>query len=191
MIPVEFMIDAIDLGYLDGRNNNDDLKKGAKLNMPLWLAKGELYSRRMVRIEKPLYFTQRFADSLLVEPKVVNLKAKCKYWYIIGYKLCNILNNNNYDHNSHENIQLIIQLMQKSLYARKQEIINQSNHYRSDNYQIFKSYLSFVEENLFNCKHEMETFVHKWKNDIDFDKHIHSNSMKNKSILGKRKRSQM
>ena len=95
---------------------------------------------------------------------------------------------NNYLNDS----QLIISYLQKSLQLRNQEIIDQSHHYRSDNFELFKSYLCYIEIILFNNKHNIEKFIHNWKNDVVFD--INTNfhiSNKSKSILGKRKRSQI
>merc|ERR1719295_1559410 len=48
----------------------------------------QLHIRNMIRVERPIYFQTRFADALLVEPSVVNLRSKCEYWYVLGYKLC-------------------------------------------------------------------------------------------------------
>ena len=209
----------MDLGYLDDTNHSvnnsdendengdddkNDLKRGCQLNLPLWLVRA-LDERNYILIEKPLYFTQRFCDSLLVEPKVVNLKCKCYYWYIIGLKICQMYFNNNNNNNNME-CQLILTWMQKSLESRNEEIIDQSHHYRSKNFETFKSYLTFCEEILFNEKHDTQKFIYNWKNGNKYNQinqnnnnnhnnnHHNSNNQNtnaNKSILGKRKFSQM
>lgn len=120
----------------------------------------------MIRVEKPIYFQSRFADSLLVEPNVVNLRSKCEYWYVLGYKLCKLTE-----------AKEIATWMEKSLLSRNQEIVDQSAHYKSHNFDQFRSFLTYIEQKLFDQKHETEIYMHKWKNNIT-----------KKTLLGKRKK---
>ena len=159
-------MDAVELGYLDETGEcGDDLKKETMIGLPFWLIK-PLHLRNMIRVERPIYFQNRFADSLLIEPNVVNLRGKCEYWYVLGFKLCQLMD-----------AKEISIWMEKSLQSRNQEIIDQSHHYKSNNFDQFRSFLCYIEQKLFDQKHETEIYIHKWKNNVT-----------KKSLLGKRKR---
>lgn len=161
-------MDAVELGYLDETGESgDDLKAGTKIALPFWLIK-PLHFRNMIRIEKPIYFQNRFAEALLVDPVVINVRGKCEYWYTLGYKLCKLCE-----------APEIAEWMEKALRARNEEIIDLSHHYKANNFDQFRSYLCFIERRLFDLRHETEVYLHKWKN----------NTLSRKKLLGsKRKR---
>eukprot|EP00483_Globobulimina_turgida_P002060 UN02062 len=166
VLPCTFIIDAVELGYLDETGEcGDDLKEGTKISLPFWLIK-PLHLRNMIRVERPIYFKKIFADSLLVGPTVVNLRSKCEYWYVLGYKLCKLMN-----------AKEISVWMETSLTSRNKEIIDQSHHYKSHNFDQFRSFLCYIEQKLFDQKHQTEIYMFKWRNNIT-----------KKSVLGKRKR---
>jgi len=155
VLPVSFQVDAIELGYLDETGESgDDLQKDTKIALPFWLIK-PLHFRNMIRVEKPLFFQQRFADALLVDPTVINLRGKCAFWYVLGYKLCKLCDAPD-----------IAEWMEKSLRSRNEEIIDLSHHYKSNNFDQFRSYLCHIEQKLFDQRHDTEVYLHKWKNNI-------------------------
>eukprot|EP01083_Nonionella_stella_P049312 131446_1 len=155
VLPCTFNVNAVDMGYLDETGEcGEDLKKDTTINLPFWLMK-PLHLRNMILVERPLYFKKAFAESFLVDPNVVNLRNKCEYWYVLGYKLCKLMD-----------AKEISVWMEKALQSRNAEIIDQSAHYKSHNYDTFRGYLSYIEEKLFDQKHETETYLHKWKNNI-------------------------
>ena len=121
ILPCTFQVDVVELGYLDETGESgEDLKKGTMIGLPFWMIK-QLHIRNMIRVERPLYFQARFADALLVEPSVVNLRSKCEYWYVLGYKLCKLVE-----------AKEISAWMERSLQMRNEEIIDQSHHHKSD-----------------------------------------------------------
>eukprot|EP00485_Elphidium_margaritaceum_P012411 CAMPEP_0202686780 /NCGR_PEP_ID=MMETSP1385-20130828/2547_1 /ASSEMBLY_ACC=CAM_ASM_000861 /TAXON_ID=933848 /ORGANISM="Elphidium margaritaceum" /LENGTH=167 /DNA_ID=CAMNT_0049341431 /DNA_START=58 /DNA_END=558 /DNA_ORIENTATION=- len=151
VLPCRFLVDAVELGYLDDTEEcGDDLKQGIVINLPFFLIK-QLYKRRMIDVERPIYYQTRFGESLMVDPKVMNLRAKCEYWYVLGWKLCKLME-----------AKEIATWMEKSLQSRNEEIIDQSSHYKSGKCDHFKSTLTYIEQKLFDQKHETENYMHRW-----------------------------
>merc|ERR1712154_136851 len=116
-----------------GSEPSDDLKKGTKINLPFWMME-ELYLKRMVRVYRPSYFQAgtRFVERLLADPKVVDIRRKCKYWYLFGHKLCQLTGTKD-----------IAEWMKESLQSRNEEIIDQSHYYKSPNSDQFRSFLCY------------------------------------------------
>jgi GINS complex subunit 3 len=74
------------MGYLDETNDLPDLEKGCKLNLPLWAAL-PLAMKRIVAVQKPSYFSEKFELNLSADPSVINLNDRCPYFYELGMKL--------------------------------------------------------------------------------------------------------
>ena len=165
ILPCTFQVDVVELGYLDETGEcGEDLKKGTMIGLPFWMIK-PLHIRNMIRVERPIYFQSRFADSLLVDPSVVNLRSKCEYWYVLGFKLCKLVE-----------AKEISGWMERSLQMRNEEIIDQS-HRKSDTFEKFRSFLCFIEQRMFDQKHDTEVYLHRWRN----------NNKANKATSRKRK----
>ena len=61
-LPCTFQINAVELGYLDETGDSgEDLNAGTKIQLPFWLLK-PLYFRNMIKVERPVHFTSRFAE---------------------------------------------------------------------------------------------------------------------------------
>ncbi|CEP02473.1 hypothetical protein PBRA_009057 [Plasmodiophora brassicae] len=93
-----FAIDAAGLGYLEAMatghgtaaiGESSTLKKGTKVDLPLWLAL-PLAKRRMVTMSLPPYLSHRFRTSLMADPPSVNLADRCPAFYGVGSTLADV-----------------------------------------------------------------------------------------------------
>ena len=75
-------------GYMaDGpREKSSQLKKGDRLDLPLWLA-GALQRHAFVEVEPRSAFSIAFRKKLAAGAGVVNLFAKCPHFYSVGKRL--------------------------------------------------------------------------------------------------------
>ena len=60
-----------------------------RVEVPLWLAT-QLALRQYVTLELPRVFQPAFREMLLADPCVVDLQAKCAYFYEFGIKLATL-----------------------------------------------------------------------------------------------------
>ncbi len=67
------------------------LHRDTRVELPLWLAT-VLVTREYVTLELPRVFQPAFREMLLAAPAVVDLHAKCSYFYEFGIKLATLIN---------------------------------------------------------------------------------------------------
>lgn len=87
--PVTFEIDVRGLGPL---NNGSDIDKGAKVNLPLWLAKNLAYQRleggtTLATFETPDAVGPRVMNALRADPKSVDLRVCGPYFYKLAERV--------------------------------------------------------------------------------------------------------
>ena len=63
-----------------------DIEEGQTMELPIWLAIA-LARTDVIDIEVPRYFKEQFKKTLEADPSVVNLRDKTSYFYEIGLKL--------------------------------------------------------------------------------------------------------
>mmetsp|Transcript_29273 Transcript_29273/g.57472 ORF Transcript_29273/g.57472 Transcript_29273/m.57472 type:complete len:189 (-) Transcript_29273:172-738(-) len=141
-IPCIFNVDAVDLGYLDENSNDEDIKKDSKIPLPFWLTQ-VLATRNMVTPTLPKCFGNRFRESLLADPKVVDLNDENEYFYELGAKLVVLARDPD-----------IADMLKRSLASRYQEIIKRDHTYRSIDFTQFTSRLTNMEMRLMNSIQE-------------------------------------
>ena len=71
--PCIFMINAIDLGYLDtsSPDDNHDINAGEDVDLPLWLCT-MMAEQNLVKIQRSKHYSDKFLAHLLADPSVVN-----------------------------------------------------------------------------------------------------------------------
>ncbi|XP_036391707.1 DNA replication complex GINS protein PSF3 isoform X1 [Megalops cyprinoides] len=76
------------LGFLEKSADARDIPEGAKMEMPLWLAKG-LYERkrRVLSVDPPKTYRQGWRTVLGADPNVVDLHKMGPYFYGMGSQL--------------------------------------------------------------------------------------------------------
>jgi GINS complex subunit 3 len=87
-IPCKFEQAIVGLGFIDQASDEDDIREGAKLELPLWLA-AALKSRRqaIVSVELPKQYRQSYRDVLTADANVVDLHKLGPYYYGCGTML--------------------------------------------------------------------------------------------------------
>ena len=75
-------------GIIEG--NAETLESGTKVTFPLWLA-NILCTRGFATVEIPPFFSESYKESLLADPTILNLQDKSDYYYELGGKLAEFL----------------------------------------------------------------------------------------------------
>jgi hypothetical protein len=81
-----FLRDAVDCAFLDPSCVGDDLKSGAVVELPLWLAE-PLAEHQHVVIDVPQFLTPRFRRIMKAGPASVNLREFSPYVYEVARRV--------------------------------------------------------------------------------------------------------
>ena len=81
ILPSKFLIDAHALGCLDPveHDDQDDIKEGEQIELPLWIAKG-LSNKQYISVELPKIYRIEAQNELLAAPNNWNLKSGPYYY---------------------------------------------------------------------------------------------------------------
>jgi len=139
-IPCTFNVDALGLGYLDACSGSVDMTSGTRVELPFWLIE-TLVPGNMVTIELPKCFDKNFKKSLLADPRVVDLRECCFYFYELGHKLSIITKDPD-----------LSDMLLKALSVRYLELIRRDPEFRSRDFSSFTSLLTNLEKRLFDLK---------------------------------------
>ena len=87
-IPSKLEAQIYNLGFLDPSSEGNDLQAGAKLELPLWLAK-ELCNRRrkIVTVDIPKAYKDSYREIFKADASVVDLHRLGPYFFEFGTKL--------------------------------------------------------------------------------------------------------
>jgi GINS complex subunit 3 len=77
------------VGNLDPGSEDDNVEKGAVVELPLWLAQ-DLSRRKIIQVNLPPCFGAKVRKEVQADPACVNLRSKCPYFYEMGCKLADI-----------------------------------------------------------------------------------------------------
>lgn len=82
---VLLIITSLIVGFLCPENDEDDLKEGTSINIPIWLAK-KLSGRQMkyVSVEVPNSFKEKARDVFEADPRIVDLNRLNPHFYEFG-----------------------------------------------------------------------------------------------------------
>ncbi|CAD6269810.1 unnamed protein product [Miscanthus lutarioriparius] len=86
-ISVVFQVTANGVGLLDPGAESNCVEKGAKVDLPFWLAHGLLTLEQAVSINPPPCFTQRTWKEIQADAACVDLRVLCPYFYELGCKI--------------------------------------------------------------------------------------------------------
>ncbi|XP_068669401.1 DNA replication complex GINS protein PSF3-like [Aristolochia californica] len=86
LVSVVFQVGANGVGLLDPGCETNDVEKGAKVDLPFWLAH-ELYSRQVVSINVPTCFSQKTWKEVQADAACVDLRSRCPYFYELGCRV--------------------------------------------------------------------------------------------------------
>eukprot|EP00850_Spirogloea_muscicola_P022381 SM000291S10859 [mRNA] locus=s291:33103:34557:+ [translate_table: standard] len=86
-IPVIFRVGATGIGRaLDPSCDDDDLKKGAQVDLPLWMVQ-PLAGRNMIDVRLPRCYRDGLRKEMQADPGCVRLRECCQFFYKLGCKL--------------------------------------------------------------------------------------------------------
>jgi GINS complex subunit 3 len=86
-ISVVFQVSANGVGLLDPGAERNSVEKGAKVDLPFWLAHGLLSLEQAVSINVPPCFTQKTRKEIQADAACVDLRIRCPYFYELGCKI--------------------------------------------------------------------------------------------------------
>ncbi|KAG2577095.1 hypothetical protein PVAP13_6NG167900 [Panicum virgatum] len=86
-ISVVFHVTANGVGLLDPGAESNCVEKGAKVELPFWLAHGLLSLEQAVSINPPACFTQKTRKEIQANAACVDLRVRCPYFYELGCKI--------------------------------------------------------------------------------------------------------
>ncbi|KAF8644198.1 hypothetical protein HU200_066525 [Digitaria exilis] len=86
-ISVVFQVTANGVGLLDPGAESNCVEKGAKVDLPFWLAHGLLSLEQAVSINPPPCFTQKTRKEIQADAACVDLRIRCPYFYELGCKI--------------------------------------------------------------------------------------------------------
>ncbi|EMS63600.1 hypothetical protein TRIUR3_26614 [Triticum urartu] len=87
LISVVFQVTANGVGLLDPGAERNSVEKGAKVDLPFWLAHGMLSLEQAVSINVPPCFTQKTRKEIQADAACVDLRVRCPYFYELGCKI--------------------------------------------------------------------------------------------------------
>ncbi|KAL5221114.1 hypothetical protein ABZP36_025827 [Zizania latifolia] len=91
-ISVVFQVSANGVGLLDPGAEKNSVEKGAKVDLPFWLAHGLLSLEQAVSINVPPCFTQKTRKEIQADAACVDLRICCPYFYELGCKIVPLVN---------------------------------------------------------------------------------------------------
>eukprot|EP01039_Chlorochromonas_danica_P003972 gene3973-4346_t len=89
-IPCVFRLEVPGLGFLDPNNDSSTLPAGARVELPLWMAR-TLTEKRMVTMELPKHFDRKMRDNIAAGALSLNLKEYSNYYYEVGMQIANTM----------------------------------------------------------------------------------------------------
>ena len=82
-VPCQVESDLKNLGFLDPGSDNQDLGRGTKLELPLWMVEGltDYKARNYITVDVPKTFKEVFREIMSADPLVVDLHKMGLYYY--------------------------------------------------------------------------------------------------------------
>ncbi|XP_034599989.1 DNA replication complex GINS protein PSF3 isoform X1 [Setaria viridis] len=91
-ISVVFQVTANGVGLLDPGAESNFVEKGAKVDLPFWLAHGLLSLEQAVSMNPPPCYTQKTRKEIQADAACVDLRVRCPYFYELGCKIVPLVN---------------------------------------------------------------------------------------------------
>lgn len=85
-IPSVFEYEASGLGFLDATGEHADLNEGARVELPLYMAK-YLTEKGFTKMELPKHYNRKMRDNILAGAASINLKDFSQYYFEVGMKI--------------------------------------------------------------------------------------------------------
>ncbi|KAK8215362.1 DNA replication protein [Zalaria obscura] len=156
-VPCTFEISVPNLGYLTG-NVGEDMKKGTKVELPLWLAEMLAVSQpagagSLATLDLPTALSQRVMNALKADPKTVDLRAQAQHFYNIGARMLELFEEED-----------MVEILTDTFKQRAAEIADQAHNSRSalGEGAEFTKGLDETERQLFRAAHDGSSATKRW-----------------------------
>ena len=156
-IPCTFELTVPSLGYLNG-NVGEDVKSGAKLELPLWLGEMLAVNRiagdtTFLTMDMPAALSKRVVNALKADPKTVQIRTQAPHFYGLGARMLELFDEEE-----------LVEILTETFKKRAIEIADKASNSRnlvSEGGEWMKG-LDEEERALFRSAHEGGTAVRKW-----------------------------
>ncbi|KAF2674378.1 DNA replication complex GINS protein-like protein psf3 [Microthyrium microscopicum] len=160
-VPCTFEITVPGLGYLEG-NPGNDIKQGAKLELPLWLGEMLAVSRNAseesnLTLDLPKCLSAHVVNALKADARTVELRALAPHFYALGARILDLFEDEE-----------LSSVLSESFKKRAREIADQAhNSGRSlGDAADFLRGLDEEERQLFRTAHESTKAVRVWMSEL-------------------------
>lgn len=142
-VPAKLEVQIYNLGFLDPSSEGNDLQSGAKLELPLWLAK-ELCNRRrkIVSVDIPKAYKDGYREIFKADASVVDLHRLGPYFYEFGTKLLHF----DFEENSQ-----MASCMQETFIKRFRKIMDSSQNAANEDASLLTGKLDHIERQVFSA----------------------------------------
>jgi len=141
--------------------NNIDIEEGQTMEIPIWLAFA-LARTEIVEIEIPRFYKEQFKKTLEADPNVINLRDKSSYYYEIGLKLIEFIEDRE-----------LVTLLANVFLSRMKEFSNISFHLRIEDCSNLMRRMVDIEVRIFNFGRESainyRSYKEKGRNEMGYD----------------------
>ncbi|KAI5007429.1 hypothetical protein ZWY2020_050874 [Hordeum vulgare] len=137
LISVVFQVTANGVGLLDPGAERNSVEKGAKVDLPFWLAHGMLSLEQAVSINVPPCFTQ---------------KVRCPYFYELGCKIVPLVGDKS-----------IGQFLRYAFTSRYKEILSKAHSSSTMTVPKLATRLTKEEAQVFESARESMSAFRKWR----------------------------
>ncbi|KAE9986481.1 hypothetical protein EG327_004294 [Venturia inaequalis] len=160
-VPSTFEVTVANLGYLDG-NPGSAVKKGTKLELPLWLAEMLAVSQNQagtstLTLDLPHSLSPRVLNALKADPRTLDLRSLAPHFYALGARMLELFEEDE-----------VCDVLADSFKKRAKEISDQAHNPRGalgEGAEFLRG-LDEEERQLFKAAHESAKNVRSWMADL-------------------------
>ena len=154
-VPCQFEQPVYRLGFLDAQSAGEHIQTGAKMELPLWLARALGGRRRnIVRVDLPKQYREQQRDILRADANVVDLYKQGPYFYLMGVNLLF------FDHLERSEV---AKCLLETFLNRFRRIMDTSHHAFSSDVTSLTTRLDEMERTLFRTGQRSVVAMEKWE----------------------------
>ncbi|KAK1285409.1 hypothetical protein QJS10_CPB20g01852 [Acorus calamus] len=150
-ILVSFQVGANGVGLLDPSSETNSVEKGAKVDLPFWLAH-ELFLRQAASVNVPSCYSQKTRKEIQADAACVDLRSRSPYFYELGCKVAPLVGD-----------KTIGSFLRHAFASRYKEALSKAHGAALAKPPKYLTYLTKEESSLFEAaRTSMEAFK-KWQ----------------------------
>ncbi|KAH0537253.1 DNA replication protein [Glutinoglossum americanum] len=160
-VPCTFELEVPGLGYLDG-NSGGDMKKGTRVELPLWLGEMLAVSRQLgtsplVTLDLPTALSPRVINALKADPRTVDLRSLAPHFYDLGARILELFEEEE-----------MVEVLSETFKKRAAEIADHAHNPRGalGESADFLRGLDETERQLFRAAHDSAKSMKSWMGEM-------------------------